>query len=89
MGTDSWKELLSFKCNVRGIMFYSGYKSLHSLMKVKFIRDKSCQHDSNAATVVAGGQQLGYMDRSTACYVAPVMDKFEDSITLKMHGVLI
>ncbi len=78
--TDGWKELLSFKCDVTGIMFYEGRKGLHSLMKVKLVREPYSRHDQNAIMVLAAGQQLGYVQRSTACYLAPVMDKYKDEL---------
>ncbi len=58
-------------------MFYSGYKSLHSLLKVKLIRDRTNPHDNNAVMLVAAGRQLDYIEIRTAFHVAPVMDEYE------------
>ena len=77
---DSWKELLSYECNITGIMFYGSYKSLHSLMRVQLVREKSNLYDRNAIMVVAAGQQLGYIQRSKACHLAPVMDKYDGAL---------
>ena len=79
-GRDSWKELLSFECNVTGIKFYNGYKRLHSLMSVKLVRKKYNAYDANAIMVIAGGRQLGYVERCVAVYLAPVMDRYDGAL---------
>ena len=76
-GRDSWKELLSFECNVTGI---NGYKRLHSLMSVKLVREKYNAYDANAIMVIAGGRQLGYVERCVAAYLAPVMGRFDGAL---------
>ena len=50
MDKDSWKELLSFECNVTGIKFYKAYKRLHPVMSVKLVREKHNAYDDNAIT---------------------------------------
>ena len=74
---DSWKELLSLECNVTGIMFYEGRHSLKSLMKLQLVRERDNKYDKNAIIVMAAGKQLGYVQRSTAYYLAPVMDQYK------------
>ena len=74
---DSWKELLSLACNVTGIMFYEGR---HSLKSLQLVRERDNKYDKNAIIVMASGKQLGYVQRSTAYYLAPVMDKYKDAL---------
>ncbi len=62
-------------------MLYSGCKKLHSLIKLKLIRDKSNPHDENAIMVFCYGQQLGHIERHISLYLAPVMDEYEGSLS--------
>ncbi len=45
------------------------------------MREAGSRYDHNAIMVLAAaGQQLGYVQRSTACYLAPVMDKYKNAL---------
>ena len=61
-------------------MFYEGRHSLKPLMKLQLVWVKGNKYDRNAITVLAARQQLEHVQRSTAYYLAPVMDKYEDAL---------
>ncbi len=66
-------------------MFYSGCKKLHSLIKVKLIRDKSNPHDENAIMVFCYWQQLGHIERHL--YLTPVRVMSRDKVPIPARRV--
>ena len=80
MAQDDWKELLSVECLVTGIAFYSESKQLTSLSRVALVREDTNEFDCNAIAVYLVDKQLGYIERSVARYLAPVMDCFQPHI---------
>ena len=82
MAQDDWKELLSVECLVTGIAFYSGSKQLQSLSRVSLVREETNKFDCNAIAVYLGDEQLGYIERNVAKFLAPVFDCFQPHIRM-------
>ena len=67
MAQDEWKELLSVECLATGIAFYSGSKQLQSFSRVSLVREEQCNCS------ILGDEQLGYIERNVAKFLAPVL----------------
>ena len=66
----------SIDANVNGIKFYSGVSQLQSLRSLKFEREHTCVHDSNAILVkIEDDIVLGHLEEHIAMAIAPLIDQ--------------
>ena len=80
--TEDLKEIVSIECLVTGVAFYEGKNKLESLRRATFIREPANPHDEFAIAVMVGDEQLGYVEKNVARYLAPIMDCFQSHIKI-------
>lgn len=79
------KLLLEREAEIVGINHYDG--EVAEDKAIRFLREPDNQYDSNAIKVINDNKdQVGYLDRKTAKFLAPFMDKKKVKLRCELVG---